>query len=148
MLTPTFDGFLLFVRNAAGIPSTAIADDDPTLQSCYESALELLCVGMGLERLPVIYMNTVYSAGVSLLLNYANDTPPSTYFVDMRKKLEIGKQVLGVLTGAADNGTSGSVVISNAMSNLTLANLMMMQDPFGKQVVAVLMELGSCWGYT
>lgn len=147
-IIPTIDGFLLFVRNTAGIPVSAIADDDPMIQACYDQANELLNVGMGLELIPVTFVNTVYSAGVSMLLNYANDTAPSTWFADMRKSLGIGKQLLGVLTGAADNGTSGNMVVSNAMTNLSLMDLQMMQDPFGRQVIAVLMELGPIWGYT
>lgn len=147
-LRPTYEGFLGFVRGVMGIPVTGIPDDSPTLQCCYDAALELVNVGMGLCRLPTIYTNTVYNAGGSLLLNYANDIQPSTYFTDARKMFGIGKLVNGLMTSAADQGTSGSTVIGDAMSNLTLADLMMMQDPYGRQVVAVLMELGPQWGYT
>lgn len=147
-LRPTPEGFLSFVRGVMGIPVTAIPDDSPTLKCCYDAALELVNVGMGLCRLPTIYTNTVYNAGGSLLLNYANDITPSTYFADARKMFGIGKLVNGLMTSAADQGTSGSTVIGDAMSNLTLADLMMMQDPYGRQVIAVLMELGPHWGYT
>lgn len=34
------------------------------------------------------------------------------------------------------------------MSNLSLADLMMMQDPYGEAALAVLMEMGSHWGMT
>lgn len=147
-LRPTFEGFLGFVRGVMGVPVTAIADDSPTLRRCYDAALELVNVGMGLCRLPTIYTNTVYNAGASLLLNYGNDTPPSTYFADARKKLGIGKLITGLMSSASDQGTSGSIVIGEALSNLTLADLTMMQDPYGRQVVAVLMEMGPHWGYT
>lgn len=147
-LRPTFEGFLGFVRGVMGVPTTAIPDDSPTLMCCFHAALELLDVGMGLCRLPTIYTNTVYNAGGSLLLNYALDVPPSTYFADARTLFGIGKLVTGLMTSAADQGTSGSTVIGDAMSNLTLADLMMMQDPYGRQVVAVLMEMGPHWGYT
>lgn len=148
VLRPTFEGFLGFVRGVMGVPVTAITDDSLTLRCCYDAALELVNVGMGLCRLPTIYTNTVYNAGASLLLNYGNDTPPSTYFTDMRKKLGIGKLVTGLMSSASDQGTSGSIVIGEALSNLTLGDLMMMQDPYGRQVIAVLMELGPVWGYT
>lgn len=147
-LRPTFEGFLGFVRGVMGVPVTAIADDSPTLMCCYQSALELVPCGMGLQFLPIIYTNTVYNAGGSLLLNYANDVPPSTYFADMRKKLGVGKLITGLMSSASDQGTSGSIVIGEALSNLTLGDLMMMQDPYGRQVVAVLMELGQPWGLT
>ncbi|CAD6037140.1 hypothetical protein [Escherichia coli] len=147
-IRPTPDGFLRFVRGVMGVPDTAIADDSPTLECCYQTALELIPKNVGLEYLPIIYTNTVYSAGGSLLLRYAIDTPPSTYFADQRKKLNLNNPVYGLVNSAADQGTSGSMTISDALSNLSLADLMLMQDPWGRQVVAVLMEIGPLWGYT
>ncbi|AYL42249.1 hypothetical protein [Citrobacter freundii] len=149
IIRPTFDGFIRFVRGVMGVPESAIADDDPTLQCCYCSALELIPVNMGLQCLPIIYMNTVYNAGGSLLLRYAIDKPPSTYFADQRKKLNLNNPVYGLVNSAADQGTSGALSISDALSNLTLTDLMLMQDPYGRAAVAVLMDLGpSVWGLT
>ncbi|MGN5574426.1 hypothetical protein [Enterobacter sp. Lyrl_3] len=147
-IRPTLDGYIRFVRGVMGVPDTAISDDDPTLECCFQSALELIPKQLGLECLPIIYTNTVYNAGGSLLLRYAIDTPPSTYFVDQRKKMELNDPVYGLVNSAADQGTSGALSISDAMSNLTLADLMLMQDLYGRQVIAVLMELGPLWGYT
>lgn len=146
-IRPTFDGYLRFIRGI-GIPESAISDDDPTLQCCFESALELIPKRLGLECLPIIYTNTVYNAGASLLLRYASDTPPSTYFADTRNKLGLNNAVYGLVNSAADQGTSGSMTISDALSNLSLADLMLMQDPYGRVVVAVLMEMGPLWGFT
>lgn len=145
---PTLDGFIRFVRGVMGVPDTAISDSDPTIECCYQSALELIPKGMGLESLLIIYTNTVYNAGGSLLLRYAMDMPPGTYFSDLRKKLGVNDAVYGLVNSAADQRTSGSMNISDALSNLTLADLMMMQDPYGRAVIAVLMEMGSLWGYT
>ncbi|HED3095536.1 hypothetical protein [Citrobacter freundii] len=147
-IRPTLDGFIRFVRGVMGVPDTAISDDDPTFQCCFQSALELIPKQLGLECLPIIYTNTVYNAGGSLLLRYAIDTPPNTYFTDLRKKLGLNKAVYGLVNSAADQGTSGSMNISDALSNLTLADLMMMQDPYGLAAIAVLMEMGTLWGYT
>ncbi|EAW1174407.1 hypothetical protein S922_23020 [Salmonella enterica subsp. enterica] len=147
-LKPTFDGFVAYIRTVVCIPESAVADDSPWLTASYVAGLEWVNTGMGLERLPLIYTTTVYNAGTSILINHAPDIPPSTYFADARKKFGIGKAVNGLMTTAADQGTSGSTVISDAMSNLSLADLMMMQDPWGRQVIAVLMEQGPQWGYT
>lgn len=147
-MRPTFDGFIRFVRGVMGVPETAISDDDPSLNCCFCSALELIPKNLGLECLPIIYTNTVYNAGGSLLLRYAIDTPPSTYFADLRKNLGLNNAVYGLVNSAADQGTSGAMTISDALSNLSLADLMLMQDPYGRAVVAVLMELGPVWGYT
>lgn len=147
-IRPTFDGFIRFVRGVMGVPDGAISDDNPTLECCYESALELIPKGMGLQCLPIIYTNTVYNAGGSLLLRFAMDTPPSTWFADVRKKLGLNNAVYGLVNSAADQGTSGSMTISDALSDLSLADLMLMQDPYGLAAAAVLMELGPVWGYT
>ncbi|MDM4974594.1 hypothetical protein QT330_14050 [Escherichia coli] len=64
------------------------------------------------------------------------------------KKLNLGKLATGLVSAAADQGTSGSITISDALSNLSLLDLQMLQDPYGRQVVAVLMQMGTVWGYT
>lgn len=145
---PTFDGYVRFVRGVMGVPETAISDDDPTLLCCYQSALELVPNSLGLQWIPIIYTNTVYNAGGGLLLRYAIDTPPSTYFANMRETLGLNKPIYGLVNSAADQGTSGSLAISDALSNLSLADLMMLQDPYGRAAAAVLMDLGPVWGYT
>lgn len=145
---PTLNGYVRFVRGVMGVPESAISDDDPTLECCYQSALELIPPQVGLECLPIIYTNTVYNAGASLLLRYAIDKPDETWFADQRKKLGLNTAVYGLVNAAADQGTSGSVEISDALKNLSLADLMLMQDPYGKAAIAVLMELGTLWGYT
>lgn len=147
-LRPTPDGFIRFVRGVMGVPDAAIADDDPMLECCFCSAQMLIPKHMGLECLPIIYTNTVYNAAASMLLNHAIDIPPGNYFASMRKNLKLGQLVTGLMSSASDQGTSGAIVIGEALSNMTLADLGMMQDPYGRQVVAVLMEMGPPWGYT
>ena len=39
---PTLDGFIRFVRGVMGVPDTAIADNDPTLECCYQSKFDYL----------------------------------------------------------------------------------------------------------
>ena len=148
-LKPTLSGFVVYLRTVVGVPVVAIADDSPWLNGCYCAGLELVNTGMGLDRLPLIYTTTVYNAATSILLNCAPDVPPSTWFKDQRTKFELTKPVNGLVNAASDQGTAGSITISEVMSNLTLADLMMMRDPYGRQAIAVLMEMGpSVWGYT
>ncbi|MCZ5496753.1 hypothetical protein O5479_14315 [Escherichia coli] len=81
-LRPSLEGFIRFVRDDMKVPVHAIADDDPTLECCFQSAMELIPHDQGLERLPVIYVRTVYNAAASFLLNFA----PGSWFADLRKK--------------------------------------------------------------
>jgi hypothetical protein len=145
---PTFAGFVGFVRNTMRVPDSVISDDDLTLHYCYKAALEFVPGDQGLYLIPTIYTSTVYNCGGSLLLNYAEDVPPSTFWEDTRGVMGIGGAITGLMTSASDQGTSGSTVIGEAMSNLSLADLMMLKDPYGRRVIAVLMEMGSIWGLT
>lgn len=145
---PNFEGFLKFVRGYMGVPTSAIEDDSFFLQCAFEVASEWVPKGTGLEMLPATHKTCVYNLAASFLLNFANDIPPGTYFADARSSLGIGKKVIGVMTSAADQGTSGSTVIGDALSNLSLADLMLLQDPYGKVALAILMELGPYWGLT
>ncbi|EOC9629721.1 hypothetical protein [Enterobacter ludwigii] len=148
-LKPTLSGFVAYLRMVVGVPATAITDDSPWIEGAYCAGQEFVNTGMGLDRLPLIYTTTVYNAATSILLNYAPDIPPSTWFAEQRKKFELTKPVNGLVNAASDQGTAGSITISDVMSNLTLADLMMMRDPYGRQAIAVLMEMGpSVWGYT
>ncbi|EDU6784099.1 hypothetical protein CJG67_003916 [Salmonella enterica subsp. enterica serovar Gaminara] len=141
---PSLEGFHRFVRDEMGVPVDAITDEDPTLECCFQAAMEFIPGDLGLERLPVIYTRTVYNAAASFLLNFA----PGPWFSEWRKKFGLGKLVTGLVNSAADQGTSGSVTLSDALSNLSLLDLQMLQDPYGRQVVAVLMQMGTLWGYT
>ncbi|EFW53616.1 hypothetical protein SGB_03924 [Shigella boydii ATCC 9905] len=43
-LRPSLEGFIRFVRDDMKVSVHAIADDDPTLECCFQSAMELGCV--------------------------------------------------------------------------------------------------------
>lgn len=145
---PDFDGFLKFVRSYMGVPLSAAADDAYSLECAFDAAYEWVPQRTGLESMPALYRACVYNLAGSFLLNFASDTPPSTYFSDLRSKMGLGKKISGVMTSASDQGTSGSTVLGDALSNLSLADLMLLQDPYGRAALAILMELGPYWGLT
>lgn len=142
-LRPSLEGFIRFVRDDMKVPVHAIADDDPTLECCFQSAMELIPHDQGLERLPVIYVRTVYNAAASFLLNFALVRGLPT--CEKTQPWEAGYRDY---QRGSRPGTSGSITISDALSNLSLLDLQMLQDPYGRQIVAVLMQMGTVWGYT
>lgn len=91
-LRPSLEGFIRFVRDDMKVPVHAIADDDPTLECCFQSAMELIPHDQGLERLPIIYVRTVYNAAASFLLNFA----PGSWFADLRKNSTSGNWLPGL----------------------------------------------------
>ncbi|HAX1851962.1 TPA: hypothetical protein JXS38_004351 [Escherichia coli] len=66
-LRPSLEGFIRFVRDDMKVPVHAIADDDPTLECCFQSAMELIPHDQGLERLPE------YGDGIGYFLKDAID---------------------------------------------------------------------------
>lgn len=145
-LTPNFQDFLTFVRNDAKIPTSAISDDDPMLETCFELGQETVPMHVGLQLQPLIYLVCVYSFGVSYLLHCANDEPGSTYFSNIRKELNLDTLTYGLLNQASDQGTAGGELIPNAIQRLSLADLNFLKDPFGRRAISFLMELGPLWG--
>lgn len=145
---PTRAGYIEFLRNYAGIPASALPDDSETITYVLCSAREFLNVGMGLQSQPIVYTNTLYNMATSLLLNYAVDQSGQNFFQKLRDHYKLNELHTGIITSAADQGTSGTVKISKAMEGLSLADLQLLQDPFGRRVAQVLMSLGPLWGYT
>ena len=134
-----------FVLHTMKVPEDIIEQNYDVAKCCYESALELIPKEMGLTLLPIIYRNTVYNAAASLLIRYGE----GQYWEDIRDKLGVNDlPSLGVVNQAADQRTSVGMKIGKSLSNLSLMDLMMLQDPYGAKVSAVLMELGPHWGYT
>jgi len=142
-------GFLQFLRDSVGIPTSALPDNSEYIDYALCEARTFVDNGMGLRQRPIVWVSTVYNMGASLLLNHAPDQPGQTFFSGWRAKLGLNTMPnAGVMNAAADQGTSGSLVVSKAMQNLSLADLMLLRDPYGRQVAAVLMEMGPLWGLT
>lgn len=146
-MNPTLAGFLLFLRNQAGVPTAALPDDSVYVTWAYDVAVEIVQQALQAAS-PTVYMLAVYNLATSNLIHFAGDTAPSTYFADLRKKLDINGEVLGVLTSTSDEGTSVSVQAPDFVKNLSLSDLQYLEDPFGRQYVAFAQRYGSVWGLT
>lgn len=151
MLKPTFAGFLAFVRDDMHVPASAIPDDSPWLPLFYAKALEWACIPCYepvWQAAPVTRMTLVYNLAASFMVQMAPDRENSTWFADLRKQLGVGRAVAGVVGAASDQGTSGMLQVSDALRSLSLADLMLFQDQWGRTALAILGELSSLWGYT
>lgn len=145
-LTPTLPGFVVFVRRFMGITTDDLPDDSPFIELAFESAREFMAVYPCYAGIALLYTQAVYNLGGSYLLRWADDIQPSTYFDDKRNEYGMNSFRAGVLTSASDESTSQSMAVGQAMSNLTLADLQLVQDPYGRHALAFLMELGGVWG--
>ena len=52
----------------------------------------------------------------------------------------------GVITGAGDNSTSAQRLVPDFFKDLSLADLQMLQDPWGRRYLMIAQQFGSLWG--
>nr|HEK8282419.1 hypothetical protein [Escherichia coli] len=51
-----------------------------------------------------------------------------------------------VITGAGDNSTSAQRLVPDFFKDLSLADLQMLQDPWGRRYLMIAQQFGSLWG--
>lgn len=158
---PTLAGFLNWIRAVMGIPISVLPDDAAIIPIAYNVAIEICNIQLASLSLPMndpaqpsIYALAVYNLGGSNLVNYAQDqagqTPPppnaATFWADLRGSFKISAFIAGVVSGAADQGTSETILTPDFMKTLTLANLQQLKDPWGRQYLSFVQGLGPLWG--
>ncbi len=144
--TPTLAGFTAYCR-AIPFPTAAIPDDDPGFAIALAIALQWIPQQLNALN-ATLYTYTVYEWGASVMIERQNDVPPSTFFADLRKAFLVDNFVPGVISSAADNGTSEGMTVGSSLSNLGIADLQRLKDPWGRRALATLQSMGPLWGLT
>lgn len=152
---PTFAGFQWFIQYSMGVPLPSMPTPD-YLQVAYDQAINLAYVGLqsvpSQPTTPSIYAFAVYNLGCALLLQFAMDDPtaqpPLTFWSDLRNKLGLNNFTYGMITAAADQGTSDSLYIPDIIKGMTLLDLQLAKSPWGQQYLMFAGEWGSIWGIT
>ncbi|ECX4355183.1 hypothetical protein F6F96_01385 [Salmonella enterica] len=140
---PELAGFILFIRNTMGVNADALADDDPAVSLSWSMSLDwvnrqIACIS------PVLYSQAVYNLAASFLLNFG----PKVAFGPVREKLGINNFTAGVISASSDESTSQTRVVSDALKNLSLADLQQLKDPYGRWYLAIAQQYGDLWGLT
>ncbi|HFG9917837.1 TPA: hypothetical protein ACGHLE_004496 [Salmonella enterica subsp. enterica serovar Warragul] len=140
---PELAGFILFIRNTMGVDADALADDDPAISLSWSMSLDwvnrqIACIS------PVLYSQAVYNLAASFLLNFG----PEVAFGPVREKLGINNFTAGVISASSDESTSQTRVVSDALKNLSLADLQQLKDPYGRWYLAIAQQYGDLWGLT
>jgi hypothetical protein len=81
-----------------------------------------------------------------MLINFATDQSGQTFFATARTNYGINSFVAGVIGSSADETTSESLVVPEAMKNLTLQNLQNLKTPYGRQYLYFAQAFGTNWG--
>jgi hypothetical protein len=150
-MDPTFSGFIAWVQTIMGVP----AADMPTttiLQTTYDEALNLAYNGLqtvpSQPTSPSVYATAVYNLGGALLVEMAQDVPPSTYWNDLRKKLNINAFSFGIISSASDQGTSETLTLPAQVQGMTLFDLQLAKSPWGRTYLMLAGSWGAIWDMT
>jgi len=146
-ITPTLAGFEAYCRNPVGITTDVMPLNDPGFALWLAIALEWIPCELQ-QVSATLYTYCVYNWGVSVLLQFQQDQTGQTYFADKRATFGIYNLLAGVISGTADESTSTSLTVGKGMSNLSLQDLQRIKDPYGRDAIATLMEMGTLWGLT
>lgn len=151
---PTLAGFISFIRNVMQISADNLPDNAAVISYALSFALARVNPALnGAGYAPGVvgtqpvswYTTAVYNLGGDGIINYAPDpvAPGDTsYFTDLRTKMNIGAFVSGVISSAGDEGTNESMVTSKAFENLTMFDLQNLKTPYGRQYLAIAQMYG------
>jgi hypothetical protein len=148
---PTFAGFEFFVANIMGVPSIDMPDVS-VLQYAYDQAYNLTYSGLmdvpSAPTSPSIFAMAVYNLGAHWLVETAQDTPPSTYWQDLRTKFGLTSFTPGLVNAAHDQGTGEGMAIPPYLLNQTLMGLELLKTPWGRFYMMIAGQWGTLWGIT
>ncbi len=134
-------GFIEFVRTDMGITADQVPDDSASLSMAYNAALQWVNDGIA-AVMPDLYGIAVYNLAASFLVNYGTESVLST----LRQTLGLNNIRVGVIDSASDNATSASRLVPDFFKNLSLADLQMLGDPWGRRYLMIAQQFGSLWG--
>ena len=150
-MDPTFTGFIWWVTNMMGVPENDMPTND-VLQFAYDEAINIAYLGLAtIPSQPTsnsIYAMAVYNLAGAFLLQFAQDTPPSTYWSDLRSSLSINAFTPGIVQAASDQGTSDGLYIPEVIKGMTLLDLQLAKSPWGQMYLMLAGQWGSLWGIT
>lgn len=139
-MNPTFSGFIEFLRNQVQVSEEAMPTSSPSAKFAYEAAIEI--VNTDIQKvMPALYLQAVYNLATSFLVNFGIEE----IFAVTRKNLGLNTFSPGPVTQASDNGTSASRLVPDFYKNLSLLDLQMLKDPFGRIYLSIAQQFGSLW---
>jgi hypothetical protein len=145
---PTLAGFQSFITNVMAIPTSALPLTAPIIQIVYDVALDTVLLVIACAA-PGQYTWAVYNLAAHLLLMNAPDQTGQNYFVHYRSEMKLNTFVPGVISASADESTSQTMEVTEAMKNLTIDQLLMLRTVYGRNYLSVAQKFGpGMWGIT
>lgn len=137
----SLSGFIEFVRTDMGITADQVPDDSASLRMAYNAATEWVNCDIS-SVMPDLYGIAVYNLAASFLVNYGTESVLSS----LRQSLGLNNIRTGVIDSASDNATSASRVVPDFFKTLSLADLQMLGDPWGRRYLMIAQQFGTLWG--
>lgn len=149
---PTLADFLTFIANVMGITTSALPSNSP--YPGYAFAVAIATVNQFMQCIPGnIYALAVYNLAGDRLINFAQDTPPSTYFTQQRQAFGITNSINnprgfvgGVVSASSDESSSTTIAVTDAMKGLTIGDLQNLKTPWGQTYLGFAQGMGTMWG--
>ena len=137
----SLSGFIEFVRADMGITPAQVPDDSASIPLAYGGAVEWVNHDIA-TVMPNLYTVAVYNLAASFLVNYGTEA----VFSDLRTKLKLNELHVGVISSASDYSTGATRLVPDFFKDLSLADLQMLQDPWGRRYLMIAQQFGSLWG--
>lgn len=134
-------GFIAFVRSEMNITDYQVPDNSQSLSLAYTGAVEWVNRDIAMV-MPNSYAIAVYNLAASFLINYGTESG----FASLREELGLNNFVAGVVSASSDNSTSSQRLVPDFFKDLSLADLQMLRDPWGRRYLMIAQQFGSLWG--
>jgi hypothetical protein len=147
--SPNFVDFQTWVQYMMGVPADAMPDVI-TLEMAFDESLNLALPDLATipfqPGTPSLYALAVYNLAAAILVDIAQDIPPSTYWSDLRNRFNVTNFSYSIITGSSDQGTSKSSMVPNFIQEMGPLDFWLMQTPWGRQYIMIAGAWGAIWG--
>ncbi len=150
---PTLAGFQTFIVNTMGISNAILDPSDPVICMAFTVAMDVVNTVLA-SISPDIYTLAVYNLAGSNVINFAQDQAGAPnylnsnlpFFAYLRQKWNISGYVSGTIQSSSDVSTSETMVVPDYTKDMSLYDLQLIKDPFGRRYLAFAQMFGPLWG--
>lgn len=144
---PTLAGFLAFLAAALAPTPAQLPANSTWPATAFNVAMDI--VNQALQQAsPDIYTLAVYNLATSNMINFTPDQAGQSFWANLRTTFGTDSFSAGVVQSTGDQGTNTSLVVQKALENITLADLQLLKDPYGRRYLGFAQKYGSLWGIT
>ena len=142
---PTLAGFQDFVSNYMNIPASALPVGAPAVAFAFQIATDIVNPVLNCAS-PDLFTLATYNLAGSNLIEYAPDQTGQTYFADLRAAFKINSFAPGLVQSTSDDGTSTTMALPKFTENLSLSDLQLLKNPWGRRYLEIAAKAGPLWG--